>query len=817
MAALHPAAEWLALQDTFYRLHRLYQMQWAELDLTKFRIAAASFGGPIALLRDERQLVEAGTAPLLDTSIHVYTASGQAVGRIECEGAHVAGFGWNSREELVCVQEDGNVRVFSLSGREPAAFSLGAEARECGVVDCRFWDQGLVAMTADCRFVCVADVAEPKPRMLADPRLDARPHSWTVVAPHLTLSRHVEVLAAVGATVVSIDAAGVQDQLLEHGPYASISVSPNGRLAALCSGGRIQVVSTDFQRSLSEHVRPAADAPLGIAWCGSDAVVASYADEALLVGPFGDVLALPHDAPVHLVQELDGVRMFNGSVHESLARVGDDALSVFQIGSTSPAALLYDATDSMRDHASHADEIVRSIRSDMPQAVDTCIAAAGAEPAVELQQQLLRAASLGKAFLPAFNGDKLADMCRSLRVINALAAYAVGIPVSLTQFQSLPLEEWVARLLNRNLHRLALHVCRYMAAPSAQVYVHWACAKIRASTTLDDDALYRLLRDRLRAEVPSYVDIAEVANRCGYRRLAIRLLHHEPRAASQVPLLLSMGQDAAAMHAAVRSGDADLVYFVIFHLFKALPLGDFFLAIGRTPVAGRLFERYCTQVGAPVLEDYYFQNDSFARSAHLVIAEALAERDPARIVASLKAALKMLHRDKTRALEAAALDQQVRLVQVQQQLGAECAGATLNETLARCLADGDYARANKLRSEFRVPERRFAWIRLRALVARRDWPELARMANARKSPIGYRPFADECIAALQFQEAAKYIPRCDPHDHAPLFLRIGFYREAADAAAKARDLDMLRQVHAAVRDLALQHHIAQMIEQLARQ
>ncbi|KAJ2185167.1 Vacuolar protein, partial [Coemansia sp. RSA 530] len=104
-------AEWHALQDTFYRKHRLYQMQWAGLDLSKFRIAASSFAGPIALQRDDRLLLEAGSAPMLDSSIHVYSASGQTIGTIEYEGLHMAGFSWNAREELVCVQEDGNVRV----------------------------------------------------------------------------------------------------------------------------------------------------------------------------------------------------------------------------------------------------------------------------------------------------------------------------------------------------------------------------------------------------------------------------------------------------------------------------------------------------------------------------------------------------------------------------------------------------------------------------------------------------------------------------------------------------------------------------------
>ncbi|KAJ2356682.1 Vacuolar protein [Coemansia erecta] len=819
-------AEWHALQDTFYRKHRLYQMQWAGLDLSKFRIAASSFGGPIALQRDDRQLLEAGSAPMLDSAIHVYSACGQTIGTIEYEGLHMAGFSWNAREELVCVQEDGNVRVFSLSGRDPVSFSLGPEARERGIVECCFWDQGLVAMTQDLRFIYVNDIGEPKPRMLADALLTEPPHCWTVVPPHLTLSRHVEVLVATGATVLCVDAAGVQDQLLDQGPYARISVSPNGRLAALCSlQGRIQVVSMDFQRSFSECMAPAANSPLtDIAWCGSDAAVLAFGDEAMLVGPFGDTLSFAFDSCVHLVQELDGVRMFTDDVHELLTKVGEDSKSVFQIGSTAPAALLYDAVDSMRAHSSRADEIVRSIRDDMPQAVDTCIAAAGAEPDTDEQQALLRAASLGKSFLTAYNGDKLVDMCRSLRIVNTLTAYAVGIPVTLVQFHSLPFEEWVARLLNRNLHQLALRVCAYMDAPCDQVYVHWACAKIRAST-LDDDALYRVLRERFDALLPnavaSYVDIAEVANTCGYQRLAIRLLLHEPRAASQVPLLISMNQDDAAMDAAVRSGDADLVYFVIFHLYKAMPLGEFFQTIARTPAAARLFEKYCADMGAPVLEDYYFQDDAFAKSARLIIVDNLREPDAIKLVANLKVALKMLLNDKRSALEAQAMEQQIQLLQTQQQLtrdndSSSYVGLTLNETLAHVLQAGNYSRANKLRTEFKVPERRFYHIKVHALVTRRDWAELARLANARKSPIGYRPFVDECVTALQYQEAAKYVPRCDARDRAALFMRIGFYHEAVQAAVHVRDIDMLRQIHTAASDPTLQHDIAQQIEQLSK-
>ncbi|KAJ2742026.1 Vacuolar protein [Coemansia sp. BCRC 34301] len=827
-----PTAEWHELHNVFYRKHRIYQMQWAELDLSRFRVSASSFGGPIALLRDDRLLAEAGSSTLLDTSIHVFSASGQAIGKIECDdGVHrMAGFSWNNREQLVCVQEDGTVRVFSLSGHEPTSFSLGPDACK-GVLDCRFWDQGLVALTSDFRFVYVNDIGEPKPKLLAHaPQIAELPHTWAIVPPHLTLSRHVEVLVSAGATILSIDAVGVQDQLLDHGPYTHISVSPNGRLAALCSEHpqlRIQVVSMDFQRSFSEFTSAEADDTLfDVAWCGSDAVVASLLrGDVLLVGPFGDSLRFASDLPMHLVQELDGVRMFNARGHEFLGKVSEDAKSVFQIGSTSAAALLYDALDGLRAHSARADETVRTIGDAMPLAVDTCIGAAGSEPATELQQALLRAASLGKSFLPVYgSGDKLVDTCRSLRIVNSLGSYQVGIPVTLLQFQSLPFEAWTMRLLNRNMHSLAASVCRYMEQGADAVYVHWASAKIRASS-LDDDTLYRTLRDRLATLPPlsSFVDIAEVANRCGYQRLAIRLLEHEPRAANQVPLLIAMSQDKAAMEAAIRSGDADLVYFVVFHLFRSMGLADFFRVVGRTHAASRLFERYCEDTGAPVLEDYYFQDDAFAQSARLIVRDNLGLREAPRLVANLRVAHKILGNDRGRQREASALDTQIRLVQAQAQLEAEIPGTRfiglpLNSTLALCLSQGSYGRAHRLRTEFKVPEARYWWLKLRALVQRRDWAELARLASgAKKSPIGFRPFVDECVGALQFQEAAKYIPRCDVRDRPSLFLSIGFFREAAQAAVNAKDLDSLRMVHAAcARDPALQHDVAQLIDQMAK-
>lgn len=65
----------------------------------------------------------------------------------------------------------------------------------------------------------------------------------------------------------------------------------------------------------------------------------------LMVSPYGDSVSYIYDEPIILISECDGVRILSNISMEFLHRVPDSAVSIFQIGSTSPAALLYDALD----------------------------------------------------------------------------------------------------------------------------------------------------------------------------------------------------------------------------------------------------------------------------------------------------------------------------------------------------------------------------------------------------------------------------------------------------------------------------------------
>lgn len=121
-------------------------------------------------------------------------------------------------------------------------------------------------------------------------------------------------------------------------------------------------------------------------------------------------------------------------------------------------------------------------------------------------------------------------------------------------------------------------------------------------------------------------------------------------------------------------------------------------------------------------------------------------------------------------------------------------GLSISSTVYKLITINQSNRATKVRGDFKMPDKRFWWIKLRALVEIRDWDGVATLAKSKKSPIGYEPFVEECVKAMQFREAAKYILKCDAHLRAGLFLKIEAYQEAGEQAFLQKDLDTLRYV-----------------------
>ncbi|KAK8937562.1 hypothetical protein KSP40_PGU006318 [Platanthera guangdongensis] len=359
MASVSVAAEWQLLYNRYYRKPEIYSMQWGRMDLTRNRVACAPFGGPIAVIRDDSKIVQLFSESAR-RQLHIFNSAGVLLASCvwDRSGGRLVGMSWTEDHVLVCVVQDGTVYLYDVHAELCAAqFSMGKECFEQNVVECVFWGNGMICLTEGNQIFCVSDLKNPQPCKLADPALEDYPLCVAVIEPQYTMHGNVEVLLGVGDHVLAVEEDGVQQLGIGVGPLQKMALSPNGKyLAAFTHDGRLLVIPTDFSTIISDYSCESALPPEQIAWCGMDSVLLYWEDMLLMVGPNGDPVHYLYDEPIVLIPECDGVRILSNSSMEFLQRVPDSSVSIFQIGSTRPAALLYDALDHFDKHSAKRED-----------------------------------------------------------------------------------------------------------------------------------------------------------------------------------------------------------------------------------------------------------------------------------------------------------------------------------------------------------------------------------------------------------------------------------------------------------------------------
>jgi len=435
------------------------------------------------------------------------------------------------------------------------------------------------------------------------------------------------------------------------------------------------------------------------------------------------------------------------------------------------------------------------------------VKAAGQEFNIHWQKQLLKAASFGKSVLDIYNSDDFVEMCQTLRVLNAVRYYEIGLPISYGQYLRLTPEKLVLRLINRREYLLALRVSSYLHLPTDRIYLHWASQKVRVGSE-DEDTICRLIVEKLAGKRGiSFEEIARAAYDEGRGRLATELLNHEPRAGKQVPLLLSMEEDEIALDKAIESGDSDLILYVLLHLKKKLPLASFFRVINSRPTATALIESSAHVDDTELLKDLYYQDDRRIDGANVFVREALKQPDSQSTRDKLALAAKLLTDSKETSFELKALQEASSLLKQQEvferDLNETFTGLSVNSTLFALYRLGYTSRAKKVVSDFKVPEKIAWWIRLRALVAKRDWNELEEISKGRKSPIGWEPFFNEVLAAGNMRLASVFVGKAvqagtlQQGESVRMYEKCGMRVKAAEEAVKTRDVEALDRLRAA--------------------
>jgi hypothetical protein len=825
-------------------------------------------------------------------TLSVFTSSGKLISDIAWDATKTLGdiiaLGWSDHEQLVCVLASGRVLVydihcklvrdFTIWGQQEdpvvvtasaalAAATIGRPASSNangqvpvprhprgGVLEVHFWPDGFVAMIGDLQCIAVEGISSPNPASI--PRIyelttglhpDSNPYtSMTIVPPLLSRSGLLEVLlGTTDNSILVVDENEVEDQLLQDriaAPITKMAVTPNGQyVACYRRDGVMSVLSSAFANMLDFNTK-SMSRPMEMIWCGDDAVVLQWKNTGIImVGPYGDWLNFPYRGVVHLVAEPDCCRVITPTSCDMLQRVPASTEVIRRIGSTDPAALMFDAMEAFEEGDPKSDENIRSIAASnqLVNAISACINAASTEFDISRQQSLLKAAAYGKTFCAEVDPSEFVDIAKKCRVLNEVRRPDVGIPLTVQQYNRLTPEVLIGRLTMRNCHFLALKVCDLLQVSNKRVLIHWAAEKVKrlAVTDMKDEDIARIIRSKL---VPkdggriSFLEVAASAVHMGRRRLATIILDMEKNPADQVPLLLHMGEEELALRKAINSQETDLIYLVLMHLEKTCTdIPTYHKLVHSHAEAANLLKMYyrtkVTSTDRSILHNFLMYSRNYLEAGTAAVNQAYLQPTLVAKAQLIKEASMLFESGRDLSFYKTATDEQLELMDIQKSLEIRASrdfiGLSLSETLTNMtLLSLEFVNdaamwereTQKLAKKFKVSDKHLWYIRIHCYSSTGHWGHLSKLAAEKKSPVGYKPFAKACMKYGQpNSETEIYIEKItEQEDKFDMLCEVESWRAAVEVARQLRDGDRLKAVLHRCKDDHLKRQILHLIEKL---
>ncbi|KAG5440924.1 hypothetical protein PCK2_000079, partial [Pneumocystis canis] len=205
-----------------------------------------------------------------------------------------------------------------------------------------------------------------------------------------------------------------------------------------------------------------------------------------------------------------------------------------------------------------------------------------------------------------------------------------------------------------------------------------------------------------------------------------------------------------------------------------------------------------------LLKDFYYQDDRRSDGANVILLESLKISDIDLKIEKLKLSVGLYkeYKDFSFEIKIKNLEEHIKLLELQKTFEIEFhesfIGLSVNETVFKLIKLNQMTSALKIKSDFKIPVKRFWWIKLRALVAIRDWAQIEDWVNkSNKSPIGYEPFISECLAAGNKKIAASFIPKCSkitPEFRVELWTKVGDWISAGNEALKYKNMKLFENL-----------------------
>ncbi|RLO09872.1 hypothetical protein DYB28_006316, partial [Aphanomyces astaci] len=322
---------------------------------------------------------------------------------------------------------------------------------------------------------------------------------------------------------------------------------------------------------------------------------------------------------------------------------------------------------------------------------------------------------------------------------------------------------------------------------------------------MTDEAIVSMVRKKLKdATLVSYSEIASCAERAGRHRLATMLLDLEENASDQVPLLLSMGEFELALRKSLESSHMDLIYLTLFHMERTMPPDDVRRVLHSEPQYAEAIHLLATFYIATHADSSKLDNIWHeVSSANHDVLTSFTERNTDEKLKKLKDAMAKYNSAKL-PINAKLTEEHMELLMEQRKLDDKATGGpnvvyvgmSLSDTIRHLCMDA--AREPKslqvaaaIAKKFKVPEKRFYRVKIKALAETLQWDTL----HKKTPPCGFKAFAIACLHQGEKGQAESYASRItQPDEKFDTLVHLQMWTAALDMAVKLKDPDKLSSV-----------------------
>ena len=377
--------------------------------------------------------------------------------------------------------------------------------------------------------------------------------------------------------LIAVSGKGFGDKTLDSPRVALLT--PTGKIYVYTLGfSTSKIIELTYDPTLGQKEKDIATKVWNLYWVGISGLVLTIGSTYCIISMDNEKIKkdIRGSRAIFCVPEIDGLRIISNKKCEILRELSEEYKGIFLLESSKSCKDLYDAyRENEERKPSPSNKILQNKQELEKSAIEDCINAATFEMNGEIQKDLLKAAAFGKSFLNAnssFQHDKLPEVCKKLRVLNALRSLDITRAITYQQFSTLLENEsnFVNILLKYHQFYLADEVAKHLVFSSeitSNIYISWACAKI------DNDEPYEKISLQIfeRLKNDKSISFVEIAHRAFEKKkpdLAKKLMDYESSVYKKVPVLIWLGEYEKALKEACDSKDPNLIDLVVLRMLR---------------------------------------------------------------------------------------------------------------------------------------------------------------------------------------------------------------------------------------------------------